>query len=490
MIQKSFFAAIIFVMICCLPKKQLDVAKIIIHSAPPNSIITITLKQYLDDIDLAKMELDSTGSGILDIELQKPTIVLMQIDKKYSELYLAPGYELAVTPYTDKPDKPMRYSGIGSDINNYIASLSSLVEKIKWKNGEFIARLDVKDFFIRFDSVKNCVTKFHSQFLDSIKLSKDLSQMLIKKNELELLLIRQQYLFFLQSEALNAENNAIENASSLKQSELPIELKEVMNEVPFDTTLLNIGFDEYSMLLHYYLNNKIYNPNYDLKNWKKKQQYVFPITTNDLIAKSYYPNGIEEYLRAKNIQYWVKLQGITPAIDSVIHNFKTDFKSSRYLSAIQKNYDEWLAISTGKIAPDFNGTTIENENISLKDLKGKVIYIDVWSTWCAPCIEEIPFAKKLQGRFEGNNEVQFVNISIDRDKEAWKNFLLSDKSWKGLHLHLQKKEKDMFWKNYKMFGVPTYMLIDQTGRIINAKALRPAEEGIELQLRNLLSKKV
>ncbi len=489
MIQKFFFAAIIFVMVCCLPRKQSSVVKIRIVHTTPNSIVTIIQKKYLDDIDLAKMELDSTGSGILDIRLQNPSIVSMQIDKKYSELYLAPGYELVVTPYTDKPDKPMRYSGIGSDINNYIANLNLVVEKIKWQNGEFIARLDVKHFSIRFDSIKICVSKFHSQFLDSIKLSQDLTQMLIKKNELELLLIRQQYLFFLQNEALNVENNAIQNGSSFKKFELPIELKDVMNEVPFDTTLLNIGFAEYSMLLHYHLNNKIYNPNYDLKNYAKKQ-YLFPTTANDLIAKSLYPNGIEEYLRAKNIQYWVRLQGITPAIDSVIQNFKTDFKSSRYISALQKNYDEWLAISPGKIAPDFNGTTIENKNISLKDLKGKVVYIDVWSTWCAPCIEEIPFAKKLQRRFEGNNEVQFVNISIDHSKEAWKNFLFSDKSWKGLHLHLTEQEKDLFWKNYKMFGIPTYILIDQTGRIINAKALRPSDAGLELQLRNLLSKGV
>ena len=66
------------------------------------------------------------------------------------------------------------------------------------------------------------------------------------------------------------------------------------------------------------------------------------------------------------------------------------------------------------IAPDFSGRTLEGKLISLKDFKGKVVYVDVWATWCGPCVEEIPYAKKLQGTFQ-EDKVIFLNVSVDRE---------------------------------------------------------------------------
>lgn len=74
-----------------------------------------------------------------------------------------------------------------------------------------------------------------------------------------------------------------------------------------------------------------------------------------------------------------------------------------------------------KPSPIFeNFENIKGGTTSLKDLKGKYVYIDVWATWCGPCKAEIPHLKSLEEKYQGKNIV-FVSISVDskEDHDAW-----------------------------------------------------------------------
>ena len=108
-------------------------------------------------------------------------------------------------------------------------------------------------------------------------------------------------------------------------------------------------------------------------------------------------------------------QGITPEIDSIFNEFKLEFEGSIYRTHLQKTYDEYVAILPGDIAPDFSGRTLEGKLISLKDFKGKVVYVDVWAPWCGPCVEQIPYAKKLHSAFQ-EDKVIFLNVSVDHSR--------------------------------------------------------------------------
>ncbi|MFK8059036.1 MAG: TlpA family protein disulfide reductase [Polaribacter sp.] len=84
---------------------------------------------------------------------------------------------------------------------------------------------------------------------------------------------------------------------------------------------------------------------------------------------------------------------------------------------IEKDYKKLKALASGSPSPKFNG--YENNaggKTSLEDLKGKYVYIDVWATWCGPCIAEIPSLKKVEKDFHNKN-IEFVSISIDRMKD-------------------------------------------------------------------------
>lgn len=138
----------------------------------------------------------------------------------------------------------------------------------------------------------------------------------------------------------------------------------------------------------------------------------------------------------------------------------------------------------GKPSPDFvNYENFKGGQTSLKDLKGKYVYIDVWATWCAPCKGEIPFLKKLESEFHDKN-IAFVSISVDNgrgyqdnslelSKEGWKT-MIKEKAMGGIQLFADKAWKSDFIRAYKINGIPRFILIDPKGHVIDANASRPS----------------
>jgi len=140
----------------------------------------------------------------------------------------------------------------------------------------------------------------------------------------------------------------------------------------------------------------------------------------------------------------------------------------------------------GKISPQFNdyenhkgGTT------SLSDLKGKYVYIDVWATWCKPCIAEIPALKELEK--ELGDKIHFVSISVDKkDKyEAWKK-MVTEKDLKGYQLFADKDWKSSFVQDYGVDGIPRFILIDPDGKVADPNAPRPTNSKTKELLMSLV----
>jgi len=144
------------------------------------------------------------------------------------------------------------------------------------------------------------------------------------------------------------------------------------------------------------------------------------------------------------------------------------------------------SLPKGSPSPTFDG--YENYNgskTSLSDLKGKYVYVDVWATWCGPCKVEIPSLKHLESEYEGKN-IQFVSISIDDDrshgsweaaKNKWKN-MVGNENLKGIQLFAPKGWESEFIKNYKINGIPRFLLIDPNGNIVSADAPRPSDPAL------------
>ena len=155
--------------------------------------------------------------------------------------------------------------------------------------------------------------------------------------------------------------------------------------------------------------------------------------------------------------------------------------------AAKKAYDVATKLTSGSPSPKFsNYENFNGGTTSLDDFKGKVTYIDIWATWCLPCRGEIPALKELEKKFHGK-DVAFVSISIDQNKDEWKEFVKSE-DLKGVQLFAENAFESQFIQDYGIRQIPTFIIIDKEGKIVNADAPRPSSDEITGLLERLLKK--
>ena len=108
----------------------------------------------------------------------------------------------------------------------------------------------------------------------------------------------------------------------------------------------------------------------------------------------------------------------------------------------------------------------------IEKYKGKVVYIDFYSTWCGPCRKEMPFAKQLHKEFLGKEFVS-LNLCAKSKKEDWELFVKQHKI-EGENYFLTNEEFYLLSELFKVNGFPTYVLLDKDGKVSDYNALRPS----------------
>lgn len=149
---------------------------------------------------------------------------------------------------------------------------------------------------------------------------------------------------------------------------------------------------------------------------------------------------------------------------------------------IKKTTSAWIERKTlvdnvpkeGDLAIDFKYADKDGNKLSLSSFNGNLIYVDVWATWCGPCVAEIPSLQKLESDYHGKN-ITFMSVSVDEDKEAWKK-MVADKELSGIQLWADGWSK--ITKDYAIFGIPRFMLFDTEGNVISTNAPRPSSDNI------------
>ncbi|WP_316805038.1 TlpA disulfide reductase family protein [Pedobacter nototheniae] len=149
----------------------------------------------------------------------------------------------------------------------------------------------------------------------------------------------------------------------------------------------------------------------------------------------------------------------------------------------------------GKIVPNqksFDKTTVkllntDNVALTLNDVfkknKGKILVIDLWASWCVPCIQEFPFLEKTKANFKNKNIV-FVGVSLDKDAKVknWKDVFTSAKIDRKNQFRVVEQSNKLISGLYRIETIPRYLVFDKNGSLINEHFLKPSDKNFESEL--------
>ncbi|WP_298367425.1 TlpA disulfide reductase family protein [uncultured Lutibacter sp.] len=200
-----------------------------------------------------------------------------------------------------------------------------------------------------------------------------------------------------------------------------------------------------------------------LDYFKAKTKYLDTCSFPEIIKKDMYNGYSISYMRSNDMV-------IRGYLNEVINQKITD-------KEVLKRFENFKAgenaYADGKPAPQFTLIDIKGKEVSLSDFKGKMVLLDCWATWCAPCIKGLPKFNALKEKYKGKN-IEFVCVSVDEDVAVWKKKVTENKE--GLHTGIQlitSLNNNTFKKDLMVQGIPRYILIDSNGNIIKREAPRP-----------------
>ena len=179
--------------------------------------------------------------------------------------------------------------------------------------------------------------------------------------------------------------------------------------------------------------------------------------------------------------------GADAYLESTFEAYKNTTTHQDKVEELQPLYDKIIKILPGTTAPDFALQDVNDKPLKFSDVigKGKVVYLDVWATWCGPCCAEIPHVEALVKHYAGNPNIEFVSVSLDDNVAKWKNKLKADKPEWRQFITTDGMKSDLC-KEYQINGIPRFMLFDKAGKIITTNAPRASDSEIQNYLDNAI----
>jgi peroxiredoxin len=391
---------------------------------------------------------------------------------KFAELIIQPGDSLVINAIGAHFDSLIHYYGRGSAIENFIA----LHDKERGLRNKYTV------------TIREHLHEEPADFLKSIAQEKKAELDFLNKNKAGLpasfikyweayyqyynYFFIQQYPQIHEFVKLRRYTDTVPEINYSVVKEMPYAFNDSLMQLPPYLLYLTGVFDIKMKAAGY-----TYFPA-DTVKARRFQDSVYTLVYKQLPDKS------AEYYIAQDIYGRAKNQQIERT-EKHFDTFKKHWPQSEYLPMLEKQVATAERLAPGQPAPDFNIITADGTSRKLSDLRGKVVYLNFWASWCKQCLGEITNERKIKTLVK-NEPLEFVYVSIDNDT-AVDNAIIRKYKISGLFTHADGGWNAKEVQQYGVQGLPAYFLIDKDGKIAVQNALTPMQPTeLVLQIEQLM----
>ena len=394
--------------------------------------------------------IDSLGNFRAELNVKNDGNYFFKIGRPYSTVRFKKGKNVHLDIDANDFFKSRKYSGDLSIVNNFNVEKSALRSK-------FVG--DPKDYFV----------VPLPEFLAKIKVTKKAVLELINKSSLS---IENKKL-----EKRIAEYDYLQTYNNYQKFYSYHKKKDA--ELPGDyyQLIIDLDIDDDEMFKHSSAYRNLIVANYRHGS-KKAMSLDSSLTIIDFVSEKISNVKSVDCREQFASMLMRKMKQGNENIDEDYQKILTLFSSDRMKNKLEAKYRSALETVSGKEAVDFDYENFSGGRTTLKDFYGKLIYIDVWATWCGPCLKEMPSLKELINEYKGKN-IEFVSISIDnkKDYEKWRK-MVHEKNVGGVQLYDAEGLSSSFMKAFNVGLIPRFMMLDSKGKIITANAPRPSSDEV------------
>ncbi len=454
---RNIWAPVALAMLCACsqPTENTPVKKTVVAgnlaSLEPGSIKVLT------DNELASDSIDSEGNFVLRFDLDESNYVSVRTGKLGFSIFIAPGDSMYLT--ADNKDFAGTFQATGDKAAEaaYLRKKAAVTNETGLNNLMALMRHDKDTYLHKKDSALQ-VLKGHYSALAG------------KGADAEFLKLEEAYLnlygLFLDAQypMYHAYINQVENV------DFPVEeTKAKLAKVDINDPGM-IKQPIYKNILDLRVNQAVeamLENDSSLKGGPEAYTNVMYKAADSIFTNS----KVRDFVLFDMVKQQLDYRG--PAnTQKMVDQFLAGNTTPAYATKINEALAKWAPIAPGKPVPDFSFTNIDSLETKLAGLQGKLVYVDLWATWCGPCIAEHPHWDKMKEEYAGK-DIEFVTISIDNTRDPWEK-MVKAKKMDGLQWFAENAWQSDIAQHFMVNAIPRFLLIGKDGKVIDPSADRPS----------------